>query len=118
MDSLVETMDELETEICVTTETCFDDENDLTEKFEWLRYEEGYGIFTKNRRGRRGGGVAIVYRKGDWVLNEVKTNPDFEVMCTIGRRKSQRRKMAVIGAYLPPSANAAETDSFLSYVAA
>ena len=56
-------------------------------------------------------------RLGDLVMHPVKTNPDHEVICAVGRRKSQRRKMAIIGAYVPPSANAAETDQFLSYVA-
>ena len=114
---MVETMNELETEIAVVTETWFVENNHLEERLEWLKHEAGYDILTKNRAGRRGGGVAIVSRRGDWVLSPVKTSPKYEVVCAIGRRTAQRRKMAIIGAYIPPSANAAENEEYLNYIA-
>ena len=47
LDSLVETMTELETEVAVVTETWFVDGEGMNEKFEKLKHECGYEILTK-----------------------------------------------------------------------
>ena len=110
-------MTELETEISVVTETWIVDNAGLRDRLEWFKHDEGFEVIMKNRQTGRGGSAAIVYRRGDWIMNRVKTDPRVEVVCAIGRRTSQRRKMAVIGAYIPPSANAVENEEFLNYIA-
>ena len=61
-------------------------------------------------RGRRGGGVAIVYdtRKAKLKKYSIQNNI-YEIVCATGKINNNSRKVAVLAVYLPPKQTAAVT---------
>ena len=105
----------MEADIACITETW------LVDKHEQIREDicnrTSYSMIVRNREGRRGGGVCIIYNKTHVTMAQCKLpESEFEVVAAIGRRTAQRRKVLTIAAYLPPQYNAERTREFLSYL--
>ena len=83
-ESLVAALDEMEADVACITETWLNDSHgnecrDFCDKTD-------YNIISKNRRGRRGGGVCIVYNKSHITMKECRLpESEFEVVAAIGR---------------------------------
>ena len=117
IESLLSTLDEMEADVACVTET-------------WLlgRHEKvcqdivdrtRYGLIERNRQGRRGGGVCILYNKDHIHMTRCRlldSGSNFEVVAAIGRRTRQRRKTLVISAYLPPKYTPEQNKNFLNYL--
>ena len=121
LECLVETMEELNTQVAVVTETWFDNSNRLQQKLTDLRDSRGFGTLHKPRCETgalsRGGGVAIVYDSRQIELQKICTKASkFETVAAIGRRSGQRRKILIIGAYIPPSYDAALNNEVLEHI--
>ena len=116
IDSMIETMQEISCEIAVATETWFQDGPALDRRLEAIEAETGYATIRRNRQTGRGGGVAIIYKRGDIKMDEIKTSKDFEVVAAIARRTGQRRKVAVVAVYVPPNYNAEQNNKCLDYI--
>ena len=57
--------------------------------------------------GKQAGGVAICYKSENIEMRAVKMPAtEFEVLCSIGQRMGQRRKILVIAIYIPSSYSA------------
>ena len=116
MDCSIETMQELDCEIAVATETWFRTGQELEKKLLDYEYQSGYAVIKRCRSTGRGGGVAIVYKKGDLKMDEVKTNKKYEIVAAIARRTGQRRKIATIAVYIPPNYNSDQNAQCLEYI--
>ena len=114
LSSLVENMQELDCEIAIATETWFQDGKQLDRALTDIESGYGYAVVKRNRRGARGGGVAIVYKRGDIVMQEIKTCKDYVVVAAIARRTGQRRKIATIAVYIPPNYTAEDNKNCLN----
>ena len=88
---------------------------DRTEEFlQDLSSNTKYEVLRRDREGRRGGGIAVIYRKDRIEMSIVKIpKTEYEIMATIGRRPSQRKKILTIAAYFPPSLDTENTNKFL-----
>ena len=60
--------------------------------------------------------MAIVNKKGDLVLQQIKTGDEHEIVAAIGRRIGQRRKIIIVNTYIPPSLDADSSDKVLQKV--
>ena len=112
IESLVSSLDEMEADVACITETWMTTRSDSTCRDVSGRTD--YSFIERNRAGRRGGGVCIMYNRKFIDMTRCKL-PDsrFEVVAAIGRRKAQRRKVLIIAAYLPPNLTAGEDKEFL-----
>ena len=104
----------LQADVCIVTETWFqkcDKINSLLQDFKHLHC---YSFLCRDRQtGKRGGGIAICFDHEHIQLQQAKLPPSkHELLGAIGRRKGQRRKIAIIAAYLPPWYNADQDRSF------
>ena len=114
MFSLVDTMIEMNAEVALVTETWLGQqaEQQITDMREAL----GYGCVRRDRL-TRGGGVAIIYKRGDLELQQLKTGSSNEIVAAIGRRTGQRRKILIMAAYIPPNFNAEQSDQVMQEIA-
>ena len=76
------------------------------------------GFIRKDRTtGRCGGGVAICYNKNKIDMCRAKLpHSRHEIVAAITRRQDQRRKVLVLGLYIPPWYNRDLNNSFCNYV--
>ena len=49
-------------------------------------------------------------------MSEIKTHRQYEIVAAIGRRTGQRRKVATIAVYIPPSYTADQNKNCLEYI--
>ena len=117
IQSLIGTMNELEADLALVTETWLTGSNTEQSELEDIANQVGLVINHLPRAARVGGGVAIVHRKSRISVTRCKMPQSrFEIMATIGRRAGQRRKVLAIVAYVPPDYNADDNRAFLSYL--
>ena len=116
IESMVETMQEIDCEISIVTETWFQAGKQLDNNIKQIRADYGYEVIKRDRQTTRGGGMAIVYKKGDIIMSEIKTSGKYEIVASIARRSGQRRKLATIAVYIPPSYTAEQNKDCLEYV--
>ena len=111
--SLIDTMEEMNAQISLVTETWLKANDQVNEQFNTLRDALGYECIRRDRTTGNGGGVAILYKTGDWAFHQLKTGGEFEIVAALGRRTGQRRKLLAITAYIPPDSNADTNERFL-----
>ena len=122
INSLIDTMDELDVSMAVVTETWLADGATLEEDKQDLLLGAGLSILCRNRkpdaRGACYGGVALVYRAEDCNFKEVRhrNDGDFEILTATGSIQGHARKLAVIACYVPPNYSVARAKSCLEYV--
>ena len=118
LSSLIETLEELGSDLAVITETWFQGNAGTEELLIDLRDDQGYSIIRRDRPGDRpSGGEAILYKQASIELTPIKfKKSDFEVTCALGRRTGQRKKILVIAAYIPPWYNAEKNRAVLEYL--
>ena len=122
MDSLADSMYEIDADIAIVTETWLQDRNVENETID-LAGEHSLSLFTLNRQniaanGRQYGGVAITTRASRTNFKKVDIpNPEnFEVLCIAGKVGSVREKVAVIAVYLPPNYPRHRAEACLDYI--
>ena len=105
MPSLLECLDEIESDVCVVTETWLRSDEKIEQAIEDFESQNGYSFIRRDRAGpKKGGGVAICYAKDRIQMSRVRLpHMKSELVAAIGRRAGQRRKVAIIGVYLPPA---------------
>ena len=110
-------MEEIDGHVAVITETWFKKSDGLEELLRDAEDVTGYGFIRKDRQETgselRGGGVAIVYKKSNIEMTELKIKGRYEIIASLGRRTGQKRKIITIGAYIQPSADAETSREFL-----
>ena len=118
--SLVDTLDEIDCNIAVVTETWFRPSPQLEQLLRDAEDVTGYGFIRRDRcqtgSEARGGGVAIIYKKSDLVMTPLKVRGNHEIVAALARRTGQRRKVVTIGAYIPPSADSESSKQFLEEI--
>ena len=83
------------------TETWLTDLPKINNIVEDFNCQTSYELMRKDRRDRRGGGIAICYNKKRISFSKAKIPPSkHEIYAAIGRRPGQRRKVLVIVTYL------------------
>ena len=76
-----------------------------------------YDFISRNREGRKGGGVCIIYNRKHITMNKCKLpDSEFEIVAAVGRRTAQRRKILTIAAYLPPKYSTEFNRDFLAFL--
>ena len=69
-----------------------------------MELAEEVGVIERNRRGKRGGGVAVSYNKLTASLKEYKfPGNKFEMLCAVGNSIHSNRKVALVAVYIPPN---------------
>ena len=110
MGSLIEKMDEYDITAAMLTETWFRGGKRLDEELRDMEMGENIGIISKNRRGGRGGGVAVAYNMERLQMTEFKfPRNTFELVCAVGNSSASNRKIAIIAVYIPPNQRVATT---------
>ena len=100
--SLVDYFEELDLTLMLITEMWLVNGRNLDRNVEDLELRENLSIINKNRFGRRGGGVAILYRKDKCKLGEYKIiGNGWEIVAAVGKLKKDSRKFIAITVYLP-----------------
>jgi hypothetical protein len=113
---LVTSLNELHSDVAVCTETWINSNHCTEELLSDLESNSKYSVLRRDRQSR-GGGVAVIYNRDLISMTEAKLpTTKYEVLAAIGRRTSQRRKVLVIAAYIPPSYDAEETNGFMEYL--
>ena len=109
-------MKELDADIALVSETWMSRRDE--ELVEDLEHRTGYVLIRKDRQSDRpAGGVAICFKKNAIEMTQIRLPmSSFEIVAAIGRRTGQRRKVAVLALYIPPSYNAEENRRFLAYL--
>ena len=109
INSLIDCFSQMEASLGVVTETWLSDGADLEEEIGDLTSGTGLNMVYRNRavngRGFSHGGVAIVYREAAMSVRKIRIhNPkDFEVVAAECNLKGIKRKLVVIGCYIPPN---------------
>ena len=118
LSSLLETLTEIDVDICMLTETWLKNDPNIERNVEDFENQHGYAFIRRDRMaGRRGGGVAICYNKEQITMSRIRLPPTkYELVGAIGRRVGQRRKVAALAVYLPPALNAEQVRRCLSDV--
>ena len=121
MFSLIDTLEEIDGHVSVITETWFKKSAELDEALRDAQDVTGYGFIRKDRwqstgEETRGGGVAIVYKKSNFEMTELKIAGKHEIVASLGRRTGQKRKLITIGAYIQPAADAETSKDFLETI--
>ena len=118
LDSIHDNIMNFEADICVVTETWLQSDNiQINRLLEDYQNKCDIAILRKDRQYQRGGGVAFLYDRTKIDLRSVKTmNSEFELMAAIGRRRGQRKKILLIGVYVPPSYDAETSDRCVDFI--
>ena len=97
-------MYELELHFSLVTETWFSNAKKVKDELLEVENGQNIGFICKNRKGKRGGGVAIAYNKSKMCLKKY-TIPgnEFEMVCAVGNSSSDTRKFAIFSIYIPPN---------------
>ena len=108
LPSLLECLIEMETDVCIITETWLGKNAKIEQELEDFENQNQLLFIRRDRQdGRRGGGVAICYKTASIDMSRVKLPPTkYEIVAAVGRRTGQRRKIVVLAAYLPPAMKA------------
>ena len=105
--SLIDYFEELDISFALITETWLVKGRDLERNVEDLELGENIAIINKNRHNRKGGGVAILYRKDRCKLGEYNIiGNGWEIVAAVGKLNRDSRKLLVITAYFPPKMDA------------
>lgn len=113
LESFRKILKELCADICLVTETWFRETEKINDEIADFTNKTGYCFLRRDRKDRRGGGIAICYKKEKIAMSKAKIPPSkHEIYAAIGRRRGQRRKIAVLVAYVPPWYNAQQNKSF------
>ena len=111
-------MHEIGAHVALITETWLKNTPYIDRQLQDMENALGFACIRKDRGGgRTGGGVAIIYKTGDLVMQQLKTGSDSEIVAALGRRIGQRRKIIVINAYVPPGIDAATSEEIIGEVA-
>ena len=93
--------------MCIVTETWLKEEHYVDQGIEDFENQNGLKFIRRDRRDRRGGGVAICYNRKEIDMSRIRLpHTKHEIVGAIGRRVGQRRKVAVLAVYLPPAMKA------------
>ena len=114
--SLEETLRELNSDFAIITKTWLQDTPRINQCIIDFTDRTGLEFIRKDRSGgRRGGGVAVCFNKNLITFSKAKIPPSkHELVAAVGRMTGQRRKVVVLGAYLPPHYNAEQNVSFMN----
>ena len=113
MKSLKKCLCECNADICLITETWLQDIERIKNVLEDYQQKHDWKFLRKDRvTGGSGGGIAIGFNTKKIEMSKAKIPPNkHEIYAAIGRRRGQRRKIAVLVVYIPPSYNAERTRS-------
>ena len=115
-------MTETEAHIAIVTESWLKDGIDLENLREELREASGTGLLCKNRPtndiGVAYGGVSILWREGNVSFKEIplKNPGSYEVLAAAGTIPGQRRKLVVVGCYIPPNYVKTRGEATLTFI--
>ena len=122
INSLLDTIEELDAAFAVVTETWLADGTTLEEDKQDLLLGAGLSLICKNRKpDRRGvtyGGVGLFYKENLCNFKELSfDNPNnFEVLTATGTVPGLSRKVALLGCYIPPGYTVARATACLNYL--
>ena len=95
----------------LVTETWVQAGAETDEIFEDLVNGAHLGVVRRDRAGRRGGGVAVIYDQRKAKLKRYQIpGAKHEIVCSVGKFNSSNRKVAIICVYLPPKQTKKTTD--------
>ena len=123
MESLTDSMNELEADVAIVTETWLQD-REVEDTVINLAGEHSLDSFLLNRQGdapngRQYGGVAVFSRNSSTKFSRVEIdNPEkFEVLCVAGKVNKLKEKAVIIAVYIPPNYPRVKADQCLDYIA-
>ena len=123
INSLLDTIEELDACMAVVTETWLADGDTLEDDKQDLFLGAGISMLCRNRkkdsRGMSYGGVALFYREDmcNFKKLDLKNEDDFEVLVAVGSLVGHSRKIITIACYIPPNYPVPRGNSCLEYIA-
>ena len=111
--ALVDLFDEMKLSVCLITETWMSSGPQTEARLDDLLYGEDLGFFTKNREGRRGGGVAIAYNTNKMRIREFELqgfSRAQEAVAAIGTHIETGMEVFFVAIYLPPAMKKKDVD--------
>lgn len=115
---MIDAFDNLKLDLLCVSETWLSNKRSQEDDLKYL--EEGYGIsnIKRNRNKKRGGGVAIFYKKNALLLKQCYPFPErFEGVCAIGKGVGSNRKIFVVSVYIPPKMAVGDFEEFAQQIA-
>ena len=114
LKSLIDQTYELDLHFSMITETWFTTNKKIAEELSEVENGQNVGFICKNRKGKRGGGVAISYNKSKMQLKKY-TIPgnEFEMVCAVGNSTEDTRKFAIFSIYIPPDQKKNKTEKLM-----
>ena len=122
INSLIDTMEELDAAVAIVTETWLAEGKTLEEDRQDLLLGAGISMICRNRkpdiRGMSYGGVAILSRDELCKFVQISVpNPDeYEVVLAAGSIQGHSEKLVVVACYIPPNYNTARGRGCLKYI--
>ena len=122
INSLIDCINEMSATFVVITETWFSDGTDLELETENLLLGHAISIVTRNRtlppNGLAHGGVAILARDANTKMKVVKydNESDYEVLVVSASVQRLKRKVFIIGAYIPPGYDTERARGCMQYI--
>ena len=123
IESLIDCINETDTQIAVVTETWMKEGDRLDEVMSGLSLGSGIGMLHRSRdrcaaNGVFYGGVALLWMEsvGSFKKVQVKNPEEFEVLTAVGTLHGQSRKMIIIACYIPPNYKTSRGKACLQFV--
>ena len=122
INSLIDTIDELDAFFAVVTETWISDGATQGEDKQDLLLGAGLSLICRNRppdqRGVSYGGVGLFFKEDQCNFKELRLdNPgNFEILPAIGTVPGLSRKVALLACYVPPNYTVARGTACLNYI--
>ena len=121
MRSLVDSFNNLDLSFAIITESWLKPGSNLRDYITDLAAGLNLKIIHVSRKAKNGrnagGGVALVYKPSKCQLNEYRIRRgNAEIVCATGKITGSKRKIVVIGVYLPPKLNASQTRDALENI--
>ena len=115
--SLADSFIALKLHAAVVTETWFKGTQDTKEVLEDLAGSFNIETIRRDRKGKRGGGVAILFNKNLISLKEhrIKTS-GYEIVSARGKMPKNTREFFIFAVYLPPSQKVSDTEKALECI--
>ena len=122
INSLIDTINELDAAAAIVTETWLADGETLEEDRQDLLLGSGISMLYKNRprdsRGAAYGGVALFFKDDICNFKEVTTagGDGYEVLTTVGNMRGHPRRVVVVAAYIPPNYTTIRAHGCIDYI--
>ena len=112
--AIAECFSELDLTVLTVTETWLKDGRDIENNAADFEMGTGIAMIHRGRRERRGGGVAILYKKSAINLKKLTLNGNkYDILAASGKMQNNTRKVVIFCIYGPPNMRRSAWDELI-----